>query len=120
MSGAPTFDQEIEAMKRPFVVLLIAMPAVKAQELEELVSERGWVGSHFQKEFSDKRDLFVTAAAYMAVSARRAWTMTILLSVVALVWANVALSLLRPPLAPNRNQEEIQDTLAATVVYPLP
>ena len=92
-------------MRSPFVVVLIAMPAVKARQLKELVLERGWVGSRFDKEFSHKSDLRVT---------------TILLPLVALVWVSVALSLFRPSSAPNRNEQEILDTLAANVVYPLP
>jgi hypothetical protein len=98
-------DHEIEAMRPPFVVLLIAMPALKARELKELVSERGLVGARFEKELSHRGDLLVTK---------------ILLPLVALVWTSVAFSLFRPSPAPNRTQQEIQDTLAATVVYPLP
>jgi hypothetical protein len=75
-------------MRRSFVVLLIAMPSVKAQEPED--------------------------------SASQVWTMRILLPLVALVWASVALSLFQPPRAPNRNQEQTQDTLTANLVYPLP
>jgi len=102
-------------MRSRFIVLLITMPAV------EVTATRGrWVSSHCEKEFSDKRNSFVTAGCYMAALTGRAWTLTVLLSVVALVWVSVGLSLLRPPLAPNRTQEEVQQTLAATVVYPLP